>query len=72
MNAVHNLRPAMAPGLAVPNDCKVVRLCPKSARTILACCWRRDADGRLTCVWRRVASLPYAPLHGAVTDNNEH
>lgn len=72
MNAVHKLRPAMVPGLAIPNDCKVVHLFPRSARTVLACRWRRDADGRLALVWRRVASLPYASLHGAVTDNNEH
>ena len=72
MNAVQKLRPAMVPGLAVPNDCKIVRLFPRSARTVLACRWQRDADGRLTCVWRRVAALPYIPLHGVVTNSDEH
>ena len=71
MNAFLKPCPAMVPGPAVPNDCKVVRLYPRSARPVLACRWRRDADGRLTLVWRRVVSLPYVALHGVVTDNNE-
>jgi hypothetical protein len=72
MKAIRKTRPAMLPGLTASNDCKIVRLCPQSARSVLASRWRREADGRLTCVWQRVASLPYAYLHGAVTDNNEH
>ncbi len=58
MNAIRKLRPAIAPGPAVSNDCKIVRLCPPSMRTVLACRWQREADGRLTCVWLPVASAP--------------
>lgn len=71
MNAIRKPDPAMVPGLPVPNDCKVVRLCPRSVRPVLASHWRRDADGRLTLVWRRATSLPYVALHGFVTFNNE-
>jgi hypothetical protein len=72
MNAIRQTRSAVRPSFAISNECKIVRLCPLSSGTVLACRWRRQSDGRLTCVWLRVASLPYAPWHEAVTDNNEH
>lgn len=72
MSAIRKPDPAMVPGLPVSNDGKIVRLCPRSSRTVLASRWQRGADGRLSCVWRGVAWLPYAPLHGAVTEVDEH
>ena len=58
MNAIRQSRSAVRPSFAVSNECEIVRLCPSSAGTALACRWQRQSDGRLICVWLRVASLP--------------
>lgn len=67
MTAIRKVRLAVPPSIAVSNECKIVRQCPLSApRFALACHWRRDADGRLICVWQR------EPLSRACFDPEPH
>jgi hypothetical protein len=63
MNAIRQFRSAVRPSLVVANDCRVVRLCPPSVRIALACRWRQEPDGRLTCIWQRepLASMTFDP-----------
>lgn len=62
MNAIRLISSAVRPAPVhsnqhPANDHKVVRLRPSSARIsltcVLACRWRQEPDGRLTCLWQR-------------------
>jgi hypothetical protein len=53
--AILAVRPAPVPGIVSPEGAaelvRVFALERPPARRQLVCHWRRDADGRLTCVW---------------------
>jgi hypothetical protein len=51
--ATLEIRPATVPPQgATPNLVRLFALdCLPAGRRTLVCHWRRDADGRLTCIW---------------------
>jgi hypothetical protein len=55
--AILEIRPAAAPGIVPPKGAttNLVRLFVldrlQAGRRTLVCHWRRDADGRLACIW---------------------
>jgi hypothetical protein len=55
--AILDVRPAALPGIVPPKGAttNLVRLFALDRRPVgrqpLACRWRRDADGRLACIW---------------------
>jgi hypothetical protein len=61
--AILAVRPAAAPGLVSPEGAaelvRLVALDRPPVRRQLVCHWRRDADGRLACVWEPdIAAVP--------------
>ncbi len=59
MKAIRQARSAFRPSIVVSNA-RPIPADPKpvASGTVLACRWRRTADGRLTCAWEQVAASP--------------
>ena len=56
MNPIRQTRSAAAPSLPVSTACRALpQPLPTAPRVALVCRWRREKDGRLTCVWERAA-----------------
>lgn len=60
MNAIRQTRSAACPSFVVSTDRRtMLRSClPTEPRVALACRWRLEADGCLTCIWERAAAPP--------------